>query len=201
MIAAQETFAQLTAGPWRGLNVRLLHGALPKREKDEVIRSFVEGEVQAVVATTVVEVGVDVANATIMVVENADRFGLSQLHQLRGRVGRGVQDSLCVLIARGHGAKAADRLEVMAETTDGFRIAEADLQQRGPGQLFGTRQHGLPELRVASIVEDFALLEEARQDAFDLVERDPELRAAEHQALVPALKKMFGEKLKLIDAG
>jgi ATP-dependent DNA helicase RecG len=192
---------RLTSGPWRGLNVGLLHGELRPADKQQAINDFVAGRLHAVVATTVVEVGVDVANATIMIVEHADRYGLSQLHQLRGRVGRGSKDSLCVLISRERGRKAAERLAVMARTTDGFAIAEADLRQRGPGELFGTRQHGLPELHVASILDDFGLLEKARQDAFDLVAADPTLAKPEHQALLPGLKRMFGEKLSLIDAG
>jgi len=230
LISVTETYERLTGGPWRGLNIGLLHGALPSAEKQAIVADFVAGRLHAVVSTTVVEVGVDVANATIMVVEHADRYGLSQLHQLRGRVGRGSQDSLCVLIARGpdirtrsgsggpaegtqarrHAgtegwaggplSKAAERLEVMARTTDGFEIAEADLRQRGPGQLFGTRQHGLPELHVANIVEDFALLEQARQDAFELIGQDPTLENPDHQLLLPALKRMFGQKLALIDA-
>lgn len=198
--SAKEVHQRLVTGPWAGLSVGLLHGSLPQREKDTVVADFAAGRLRAVVATTVVEVGVDVPNATIMIVEHADRYGLSQLHQLRGRVGRGAKDSLCVLIAQDPGGKARQRLEVMARTTDGFKIAEADLAQRGPGQLFGTRQHGLPELHVASIVDDFALLEQAREDAFALVAADPELRRPEHQPLIPALKRMFGEKLKLIDA-
>ncbi len=198
--SAVRMHKRLVNGPWQGLDVGLLHGSLPPTEKQATMRAFVEGRLHAVVSTTVVEVGVDVANATIMVVEHADRYGLSQLHQLRGRVGRGVKDSLCVLIAHGRGEKAAERLEVMARTTDGFKIAEADLRQRGPGQLFGTRQHGLPELHVANIIEDFSLLEKARQDAFDLVAADPSLERPEHQTLIPALKRMFGEKLALIDA-
>jgi ATP-dependent DNA helicase RecG len=180
-----------------------------------------------------------------MIIENADRFGLSQLHQLRGRIGRGVKDSLCVLIARAGGTgtcqnprresgakprpcepggpplqwsgarmeppassamrndrpgKAAERLAIMAQTTDGFEIAEADLAQRGPGELFGTRQHGLPELRFGDLVADFGWLEKARTDAFEIVQRDPQLRHADHQLLLPPLKRMFGEKLALIDA-
>lgn len=198
--SVNDVHQRLTTGPWDGLNVGLLHGALPQREKDAIVADFAAGRLHAVVATTVVEVGVDVPNATIMIVEHADRYGLSQLHQLRGRVGRGSKDSLCVLIAHDPGDKATERLAVMARTTDGFKIAEADLAQRGPGQLFGTRQHGLPELNVASIVDDFALVEQAREDAFALVAADPELRRPEHQPLIPALKRMFGEKLKLIDA-
>ncbi len=195
-----DVHQRLTSGPWQGLNVGLLHGALRPAEKQQAINDFVAGRLQAVVATTVVEVGVDVANATIMIVEHADRYGLSQLHQLRGRVGRGSQDSLCVLISRERGRKAAERVAVMARTTDGFEIAEADLRQRGPGELFGTRQHGLPELHVASILDDFGLLEKARQDAFALVAADPTLAKPENHALLPGLKRMFGEKLALVDA-
>ena len=201
LISATQAFERLSSGPWRGLAVGLLHGALKPAEKQRVVEEFAAGRLQAVVATTVVEVGIDVPNATIMVVENADRFGLSQLHQLRGRVGRGTKDSLCVLISRSRGPKAAERLVAMAETTDGFKIAEADLRQRGPGELFGTRQHGLPELRVANIIDDFSMLEAARQDAFDLIASDPQLERPEHSRLIPDLRKMFGTKLALIDAG
>jgi ATP-dependent DNA helicase RecG len=227
LIAVTDAYRRLCEGPWRGLNVGLLHGSLRSAEKQATIEAFTAGRLHALVATTVVEVGVDVPNATIMVVEHAERYGLSQLHQLRGRVGRGSKNSLCVLVARGRSNRApsasagpigqvdrgpftadsaapstpaAERLAVMAQTTDGFQIAEADLRQRGPGQLFGTRQHGLPELHVANIVEDFSLLEQARQDAFEIVAKDPTLSRPEHQALIPALKKMFGQRLALIDA-
>jgi ATP-dependent DNA helicase RecG len=200
LTAVTEAYRRLYDGPWRGLNIGLLHGSLRPAEKQATIDAFATGRLHAVIATTVVEVGVDVPNATIMIVEHAERYGLSQLHQLRGRVGRGSQESLCVLIGHGPAGKAAERLEVMTQTTDGFRIAEVDLRQRGPGQLFGTRQHGLPELHVANIVEDFGLLEQARQDAFNIVDRDPSLTRPEHQPLLPALKRMFGQKLALIDA-
>ncbi len=199
LASVRAAHERLVNGPWRGLDVGVLHGALPAEEKQGVIDAFGRGELHAVVATTVVEVGVDVANATIMIVEHADRFGLSQLHQLRGRVGRGRKDSLCVLIARGRGDKAAERLNVLAETTDGFRIAEADLKQRGPGELFGTRQHGLPPLHVADIVEDFELLEEAREDAFELIRRDPKLEKPEHRGLLLRLKRAFRGRLALVD--
>ncbi|MGD8450199.1 MAG: ATP-dependent DNA helicase RecG [Phycisphaerae bacterium] len=201
LLSAVEAHERLTSGPWQGLRVALLHGAMKSAEKEEVVGDFSAGRVQALVATTVVEVGVDVANATIMIVEHAERFGLSQLHQLRGRIGRGPRDSLCVLVTRAGGrGKAAERLAVMTETTDGFRIAEADLRQRGPGELFGTRQHGLPELRFGDAIRDFALLEQARTDAFDIVRRDPTLREAEHRLLLPELKRLYGDKLALIDA-
>jgi ATP-dependent DNA helicase RecG len=201
LVSAKEAYDRLVNGPWRGLNVGLLHGSLRPADKQKAVDAFVAGRLHAVVSTTVVEVGVDVANATIMIVENADRFGLSQLHQLRGRVGRGCKDSLCVLITHGRGEKAAERLAVMAETTDGFKIAEADLRQRGPGELLGTRQHGLPELRVGDILNDFSLLEKARQDAFDLVAADPKLARPQHARMIPALRRMFGSRLALIDAG
>ncbi|MEW6250169.1 MAG: helicase-related protein, partial [Planctomycetota bacterium] len=216
LLSVAEAWQHLTDGPWAGLNVGLLHGGMRPAEKNRIIGDFAAGKLHAVVSTTVVEVGVDVPNATIMIVEHAERYGLSQLHQLRGRVGRGSRDSLCVLIAHGRAApprgalpgalppetagKAAERLAVMARTTDGFAIAEADLRQRGPGQLFGTRQHGLPELHVASIVDDFAIVEMAREDAFQLAAADPTLSNPENRALLPALKRMFGEKLALIDA-
>jgi ATP-dependent DNA helicase RecG len=200
LASAESTFNKLTRGPWQGLDVGLLHGSLSPTEKDATIQAFANGRLHALVATTVIEVGIDVPNATIMVIEHAERFGLSQLHQLRGRVGRGKKDSLCVLVAHGQRGTAAERLAVMARTTDGFKIAEADLRHRGPGQFFGTRQHGLPELRVADIIEDFALLEQARRDAFELVAGDPKLARPEHNRLLPALKRVFGQKLALIDA-
>lgn len=201
MISAREAYEKLTSGPWRGLAVGLLHGGMKSDEKRATIEAFAAGALKALVSTTVVEVGVDVAAATIMVVENADRFGLSQLHQLRGRVGRGSRDSLCVLIARSRGQKARERLEVLAETTDGFKIAETDLRLRGPGQLLGTRQHGLPELRVGDMVADFGLLSEARDDAFALAASDPQLNQADHPRLVEAIRRLWGEKLVYVDAG
>lgn len=200
-LSAMEVCETLQTGPWRGLAVELLHGRLHPREKQAILTRFARGEAHGLVATTVVEVGVDVPNASIMIVENAERFGLSQLHQLRGRVGRGSRDSLCVLVARAGGEKARQRLEVMAQTTDGFRIAEADLRHRGPGEFFGSRQHGVPELRFGDILADFNLLEQARQDAFELIAADPGLRRGEHTALRGALKRTVGDKLALIDAG
>ena len=200
--SAKAAYDKLRRGPWRGLNIGLLHGALDSADRQKAIRAFAAGELHALVATTVIEVGVDVPSATIMVVEHAERFGLSQLHQLRGRIGRGEKDALCVLITAGRGSTAAaERLAVMAETADGFRIAEADLRQRGPGELFGTRQHGLPELRVGDLINDFHLLENAREDAFGLIRRDPGLKDADHQALLAPLSQMFGGKLTLIEAG
>ena len=140
--------------------------ALKSADKEDVMRRFVSGEIQILVATTVVEVGVDVPNASLMVIEHAERFGLSQLHQLRGRVGRGAEQSFCVLLASDKQTSVArERLGIMEETSDGFRIAEKDLELRGPGELLGTRQSGLPEFRVGNIVRDVQILEKARNEA------------------------------------
>jgi ATP-dependent DNA helicase RecG len=175
----------------------LLHGRLKPEEKEEVMRSFKERELDLLVATTVIEVGIDVPNATVMLVEHAERFGLSQLHQLRGRVGRGSARSRCILLA---GFKLTDeakkRLQVMAEATDGFRIAEADLEIRGPGDFLGTRQAGLPDFRVANILRDGRILEEARKEAFTLVESQPDL-AVSHPRLMVELSRRWGGRLEL----
>jgi ATP-dependent DNA helicase RecG len=158
------------AGALSGVRVGLLHGRMRSAEKEEAMAAFTRGETQVLVATTVIEVGVDVPNASVMVVEHAERFGLAQLHQLRGRVGRGSAASVCVLLAYGRLSDVArSRLDVMAATEDGFVIAERDLEIRGPGDFFGTRQWGLPTLRVANLVRDRALLEQAREEAFRVV--------------------------------
>jgi ATP-dependent DNA helicase RecG len=149
-----------------GFSVGLLHGRMKPEDKDEVMRRFVAGEIQILVSTTVIEVGVDVPNASVMVVEHAERFGLSQLHQLRGRVGRGAEQSYCVLLASDKQTDVArERLGIMEETNDGFKIAEKDLELRGPGELMGTRQAGLPEFRVANLVRDLEILQAARKEA------------------------------------
>jgi len=146
--------------------VGLLHGRMKPEEKDEVMRQFVSGKIKILVSTTVIEVGVDVSNASVMVVEHAERFGLSQLHQLRGRVGRGAEQSFCLLLASEKQTEVArERLGIMEETNDGFRIAEKDLELRGPGEILGTRQAGLPEFRVANLVRDLDVLQAARKEA------------------------------------
>jgi ATP-dependent DNA helicase RecG len=148
--------------------VGLLHGRLKPAEKEAVMAEFRANTVQALVATALIEVGVDVPNATIMLVENAERFGLAQLHQLRGRIGRGAQASQCILIAGAQTREARERLRVLAETTDGFKIAEADLQLRGPGELLGRQQSGLPDLRFGRLTQDLDLIHQAREIAAKL---------------------------------
>jgi ATP-dependent DNA helicase RecG len=149
--------------------IGLLHGKLKNDEKDEVMKKFKNGEYDILVSTTVVEVGVDVPNATVMVIENAERFGLSQLHQLRGRVGRNSMQSYCVLITSSHSPETRERLDIMTQTNDGFVIAEKDLQLRGPGEFLGTRQSGLPDLIISDIVRDAKILEMARNEALDFI--------------------------------
>jgi ATP-dependent DNA helicase RecG len=200
--AATEMAERLRAGPFRDFRVGLVHGRLPFDAKDAVMRAFKARELDLLVATTVIEVGIDVPNATVMLVEHAERFGLAQLHQLRGRVGRGSARSHCILLADDRVSdEARRRLEAMCQTQDGFRLAEVDLQIRGPGEFFGTRQSGLPEFRTAGLLTHGRLVEEARQDALALVERDPELRALEHRALRDALLRRWRERLELASIG
>jgi ATP-dependent DNA helicase RecG len=180
--AATKEYARLKSAVFPELRLGLVHGQLRPEEKDRVMRAFRDGTVDVLVATAVVEVGVDVPNATIMLIEDADRFGLSQLHQFRGRVGRGAQQSYCYLLSQEAGMQAAERLSVMQETVDGFALAEADLRLRGPGDFVGTRQSGLPELRVANLA-DAPLVSEARAQAEWLWQRDPFLRELEHAQL------------------
>jgi ATP-dependent DNA helicase RecG len=158
------------------------------REKQEAMAAFAAGGADVLVATTVIEVGIDVPNASVMLVENAERYGISQLHQLRGRIGRGPHDSLCLLF----GPKESPRLRAMAEHTDGFRLAEIDLELRGEGEMLGTRQSGLAQFRVARLPEDAALLERARRWARALLEADPELVAPEHALLNDAVRAAYG---------
>jgi ATP-dependent DNA helicase RecG len=172
---------------------------MKQEEKDAVMEKFKAGEYQVLVSTTVIEVGVDVPEATVMVIEHAERFGLAQLHQLRGRVGRGDRQSYCFLVtSRKVGEDAVKRLRVLEETTNGFEIAEADLKFRGPGEIFGTRQSGLGDFKVADLTRDFELLKTARQEAQELVEKD---NLSNYPDLKELLEQRFGEKFELIESG
>lgn len=192
---------ELARTVFEGYRVALVHGRMKAAEKDAVMRRFQNGEVQLLVSTTVIEVGIDVPNATVMVVEHAERFGLSQLHQLRGRVGRGGDESYCVLLASyRHGDDTERRLQAM-NITDGFQIAEIDLELRGPGELLGTRQAGVPDFRVANIVRDRGVLEQARWAAEQWLARDPELRLPESQPLRAVLQHRWADRLELAQVG
>jgi ATP-dependent DNA helicase RecG len=168
--------------------VGLLHGQLKSAEKEELMAKFKKGEIKVMVSTTVVEVGVDVANATVMLIEHSERFGLAQLHQLRGRVGRGEHKSYCILMASyAVSEEGKKRLEVMTQTQDGFKIAEEDLLIRGPGEFMGTRQSGLPGFRLANLVRDMDVLTEARKAAFEVFENDPDLKKTENKVIRDAI--------------
>jgi len=203
--AAVDMAAELAKGVFRDLTVGLIHGRLKPEDRDEAMQRFADGEIQVLVGTTVIEVGIDVPNATVMVVEHAERFGLSQLHQLRGRVGRGEHASHCILL---HGEplseEAMQRLNVLAESSDGFRIAEKDLEFRGPGEFLGTKQSGLPEIRIGNIIRDVALLEKARGEAMrilELVREHPATAQRTYGPLLDHMKRQWGERLGFMDVG
>jgi len=198
LTAAQEAYEELRRSELAAWGVGLIHGQLPAAEKETVMRAFGEGRLGVLAASSVVEVGLDMPKASVIVVLHAERFGLAQLHQLRGRVGRSSEDALCVLVSSTDNPLARRRLEVMAGTSDGFKIAEEDLRIRGPGEFFGTRQHGLPELRLADLVEDYDLLRMARRDAMEIVQGDPGLNAPHNQHLREQVIKAYAGRLELL---
>jgi ATP-dependent DNA helicase RecG len=184
---------QLQTQVFPDLRVAFVHGKLKAKEKQAVMSAFAQGQVDVLVSTTVIEVGVDVPNAALMAVENADRFGLSQLHQLRGRVGRGKHQSYCILLSSNKNPETRQRLKVLTQTGDGFRIAEEDLKARGPGDFFGKRQHGLPQLRIADLAGDMRVLKQAQQAAQKLLADYPALQKPENRRVLAQVKRLFAE--------
>lgn len=174
--SAEEVYEELQSGIFYGIDCALVHGKLRPKEKEEIMKAFHENKIKLLVATTVIEVGVNVPNASIMVVEGADRFGLAQLHQLRGRIGRGKYQSYCILVSQGKSDTAKERLGIMEASNDGFVLAEEDLKLRGPGQFFGSMQHGLPDLKIADVLNDVDILLKARRAALETMERSEDLR-------------------------
>lgn len=189
--AASSYAIELGAKHFSGYTVGLLHGRMKAADKERTMAEFKSGDIQLLISTTVVEVGVDVPNAVVMMVENAERFGLSQLHQLRGRVGRGKEQSYCILLSDSRSKATLERLHMMCKTNDGFALAEYDLKVRGPGDVLGQQQHGLPQLRIADLTSDAAAVSEAQQAAAQLLREDPMLEAAEHSALREAVQQLF----------
>ncbi|HVH40664.1 MAG TPA: helicase-related protein, partial [Gemmatimonadaceae bacterium] len=198
--AATQAFDELRTGPFAGRRVALLHGRMAADEKDAVMRRFRDGDIDVLVATTVIEVGIDVPNATVMVVEHPERFGLSQLHQLRGRVGRGADESYCILLG-DVSEEAAQRLDHFVRTEDGFEIARADLRLRGMGDLFGERQSGVPTFKVADPLRDEELGEIARRGAERLLAEDPDLSRREHKGMHDTLLRQYGRAMELFRVG
>jgi ATP-dependent DNA helicase RecG len=201
--AATDMYEELRMGPLAGLRLGLLHGRLSADDKEVTMRRFQRGDIDVLIATTVIEVGVDVANASVMVIEHAERFGLAQMHQLRGRVGRGAAKSYCILMTGGRvSPEAEERLNAMVRTQNGFELAELDLEQRGPGEFFGTRQTGMPEFRVANLLRDRELLELAKVEAAQFVATAGSEATAEEKACVTArLKATWQRRYGLVEAG
>ena len=191
LIPATEYYDWLKATHFSDYRLGLLYGSMKPKEKDEVMRRFYSGEIQCLISTVVIEVGVDVPNATVMLIENAERFGLSQLHQLRGRIGRGSAESTCILLSDAQNEEALERLKILCETSDGFLIAKRDLELRGPGDFFGNRQHGLPDMHIASLMNDTRILYEAQKTAKFILLSDPTLSSDENAPLKKETERLF----------
>ena len=194
LTAAETLFRRLSEHDLPTLRLGLVHGQMAAAQREETMQAFRAGQIDVLVATSVIEVGVDVPNATVMLVQNAERFGLAQLHQLRGRVGRGGEQACCILATGSNSPDVIDRLNVLAKTNDGFAIAAEDLARRGPGEVAGGRQHGLPDRGMAGLLSDTRLLVRAREDAFELVAQDPALARPEHQALRDYLDRHMAQE-------
>ena len=191
LVPATEYYDYLKSTYFADCTLGLLHGQMKPKDKDAVMARFYSGEIQLLISTVVIEVGVDVPNATVMVIENAERFGLSQLHQLRGRIGRGSKESTCILLSDAQNEEAVDRFETMCRTTDGFEIAKKDLEMRGPGDFFGSRQHGLPDMRIANLMTDTRILYEAQKTAKELVDNEVSISTEERHLLAQEMKRLF----------
>ena len=201
MAGAKKMYSQLKTGELKEFELGLIHGRLKQSEQDEIMLKFKNKELDVLVSTTVLEVGIDMPNATCMIVENAQRFGLAQLHQLRGRIGRGPFESCCILISNAETEDARARLNAMVKYTDGFRIAEEDLKIRGPGEFFGERQHGLTELKIANPLTQLQLLKRAREEALRLISKDRYLNLRQNILLKAKLLQRFPEYEKFMVVG
>ena len=190
-VNAEKYYKDISHGVFSKYKTALLHGKMNAKKKNEIMDAFSSGEIRLLVCTVVVEVGIDVPNATVMAIENAERFGLSQLHQLRGRCGRGAEKSFCILISDSHGETAEKRFETMCKTNDGFIIAEEDLKMRGPGDFFGERQSGIPELQIADLATDTRVLYAAKNEAENILNDDPALSKPENKLLRQKVIKLF----------
>jgi ATP-dependent DNA helicase RecG len=191
LLSAEKTYERLTSDIFPDFNIGLIHGRMGQAEKEASMRSFKTGEMDILVSTTVIEVGVNVPNANIMLILNAERFGLAQLHQLRGRIGRGKYKSYCILINDSSNSTARERMRMLQSTSDGFKISEKDLELRGPGEFFGTKQHGLPQLKAANLLKDMDVLKTAQEDAIQIISQDPELLSEENALIKAYIQDIF----------
>lgn len=191
LLSAEKTYERLTTDIFPDFSIGLIHGRMSQAEKDASMRSFKTGEMNILVSTTVIEVGVNVPNASIMLILNAERFGLAQLHQLRGRIGRGEYKSYCILINDSSNPTARERMRILQSTSDGFKISEKDLELRGPGEFFGTKQHGLPQLKAANLFKDMDVLKTAQEDAIQIISQDPELLSEENAVIKGYIEDIF----------
>ena len=199
LAAAVEAHEELSRIQFSDLNVGLVHGKMSSEEKDHIINEFAKNIINILVSTTVVEVGLDIPNATVMLIEHSERFGLTQLHQLRGRVGRGSEKSYCILVKREITDSSNNRLSIMEKTNDGFAIADEDLKLRGPGEFFGLKQSGFFKYKIANMVTDGSLIRKARQAAFRLIEKDPELNERSNQRMKETFIKDYSQYLDSIN--
>lgn len=194
--SAEEIYERLKDDIFKEFNVALLHGKMNSKEKDKIMADFKNNKVQILISTTVIEVGVNVPNANIIAIYNAERFGLAQLHQLRGRVGRGEYQSYCILVNESNGKIARERMRILQKSNDGFEISEKDLELRGPGEFFGTKQHGIPELKIANLINDMSILKVVQKEAREILKVDPELRLDKHKKLREKIEKMFKTQIE-----
>ena len=194
--SAEELYEELTE-IFRGFDLALLHGNIDPAEKDRIMQDFADHKIDMLVSTVVIEIGINVPNATVMVIENCERFGLAQMHQLRGRVGRGSERSYCFLVMEHESEIALERARILTESSDGFTIAEEDLRLRGPGEIFGTKQHGIPELNISDLVSHADVLEKAKEAAEQILNDDPHLEHDQNLPLKKRVKSMFGDDIRL----
>jgi len=197
--AATTMYKTLKTKAFQGYELGLLHGRMTQEEKDEVMLAFANARFPILVSTTVIEVGIDIPEATVMVIEHPERFGLSQLHQLRGRVGRSDRKSYCFLIANDSSEETYKRLKFFADTRDGFALSEYDLKTRGPGEFLGLRQHGLPDFRLGNLIDDGAILGQSMKDAISLLDNDPDLERLPE--ILKKLRAQYGDRMKWVEVG
>ena len=197
--AADTGYKHLSEEIFQDYSVGYIHGKMKKEERDAQMDAMAKNKIRCLVATTVVEVGIDIPNSTVMVIENAERFGLTQLHQLRGRIGRGTMQSYCILVQHGQTSDSIHRLKIMESTSNGFKISDEDLKLRGPGEFFGTRQHGYIKSKLANFIEDGPIISQTRKRALEMVIADPQLQMEKHRGILKQFKENYRHMLEFVN--